>query len=156
MENTNTVSARMALAGYTRTYDNLMGGTRLGLDDHVLRRSVQRFYENMTFELLSENIAEVLQEMPDMEDILLDTPVGSKLVILRESDGFTFSVSYDINSSTGNYELFVHTVLVHDGTEGFYIFVEEGEICLKLCKDGTVEENANEFRLRDGRKERIA
>lgn len=71
-------------------------------------------------------------------------------------DGFAFSASYDINGRTGSNELFVHTVLVHDGTEGFYIFVEEGEICVKLCKDGTVEENTNEFHLRDRRKERTA
>lgn len=50
----------MNQADYTRIARNLWGGTKIGLSEHALHRSINRYYQYMSHDLLFHNILDVL------------------------------------------------------------------------------------------------
>lgn len=152
MKPCETVESRMWQATLTKRYD----GMRIGFDNHALRRSIGRYYEFMSPELLMDNIHELLAQISDLEDRLMDIPVESSFVITREKDGLTIFASYAYASeetagidNPNEILVYVHTVLV--ANEKQRVWVDDNDkMLLKVCQNGTVEENP--WELRRGKK----
>lgn len=143
---------RMQTADYTKRFHDLMGGTRIGMDFHALRHSIDGFHALMGYALMVENVADAFATVPDLEDRLMNLPEGSTFVILRENDGLTVFASFAINQATRDIDIFVHTTFIYEAIPSCYVFVnDEDKLLLKICKDGTVEENAGEFKTKSNR-----
>lgn len=150
----NQVEERMSTAAYTKTFQNLMGGTQIGIDGHALDQCKKRYYSAMTMDLLAENVKDLLASIPELEDELMDIHEGAKFGIYREEDGFVVLAAFGINKRTQNIMVFVHTILGFPNARrrAPIIFYEEyNELLLKLGVDGTVTKNAVEFQLRTPR-----
>lgn len=138
---------RMHQADFLITFSDCMGGTKIAMDAHAINRCHIRYMERMSMNLLAENVKDMLNAIPDMEDRLLDLEEGSKFTLYREEDGLVIFASFGILA--GYIGCFVHSILAF-GTKIFY--EETNKLLLKICKDGSIQENTEEFILRDREK----
>ena len=142
----DAVKARMAMADFTARRDMI----RIGFDAHTLLRSVQRYYRFMDKGLLAENILDLLNEVPDLEDRLLDNLLPNEtFVITRERDGLTVFAAYDYETVDADHDgallIFVKTVLV--ANEGQRVWVDDSDkLLLKICADDSIQEDPVELR----------
>lgn len=146
MKPANTVKNRIFFADFTKRYD----GVKVGFSYHSLRRSIGRYYPFMSNELLADNICALLQQVPDLEDRLMDLLPNESFVVTRESDGLTIFASYDYetNSADADVLVFVHTIYV--ANEGQRVYVDDSDkLLLKVCQNGTIEENPPELRRKN-------
>lgn len=148
MKPCETVKARMWDAALTKRFDS---GIRIGFGNHALARSVSRYYKFMSMDLLMDNIYGLLSQVPDLDDRLMDIPVNERFVIVRESDGLTIFASYDYNTiadteNAGDLLVFVHTILVAEERRRIWVD-DRDKLLLKICKDGSIQENPWELRL---------
>lgn len=78
----STTSERMQFADFTRTFHNLWGGTRIGMDTHALRRGCQRFYPLLSYELLAENIRAIfLSGGAELEELVMGVEFGGMFTV---------------------------------------------------------------------------
>lgn len=104
---------RMEQADFTWTYRDLWGGTKIGMDTHALRRSIGRFYQFMSFELLSSNIRDIYMKGGDsLEELVMAVPFGGQFVVFDEKSGLIIFADIDFNERTGLNDVFVHSLLV--------------------------------------------
>lgn len=136
---------RMEQADFTWTYRDLWGGTKIGMDTHALRRSIGRFYQFMSFELLSSNIREDLHEGAEiLWRNWLCVPFGGQFVVFDEKSGLIIFADIDFNERTGLNDVFVHSLLVYGGNER-KVYCEPDDSVFKVLLDGSVQENPEEF-----------
>lgn len=156
MKPCETVANRMLYeATLTKRYD----GMRIGFNNHALRRSIGRYYEFMSNELLMDNIHELLAQIPDLDYYLMDIPLEGSFVVTRERDGLTIFASYTLSDEESCGEglreilVYIHTVLVADERQRVWVD-DNDKLLLKVCKDGTIQENP--WELRRGKQKRNA
>lgn len=136
---------RMEQADFTWTYRDLWGGTKIGMDTHALRRSIGRFYQFMSFELLSSNIRDIyLKGGDDLEELVMAIPFGGQFVVFDEKSGLIIFADIDFNERTGLNDVFVHSLLVYEGDER-KVYCEPDDFVFKVLLDGSVQENPEEF-----------
>ena len=141
---------RMEQADFTWTYRDLWGGTKIGMDTHALRRSIGRFYQFMSFELLSSNIRDIYLKGGDcLEELVMSIPFGGKFVVFDEKTRMAIFAAIDFNERTNLNEVFVHSVYVLDEGENKHVFCEaENKGLFKVLEDGSVQENPLELVLK--------
>lgn len=146
-----SVQKRMEYADFTRTYFDLWGGTKIGMDTHALYRSIGRFYEYMNFDLLSSNICDVFRRGGEaLEDLVMGIPFDSKFVVYSEPTRMAIFSAIDYNSNTNLNEVFIHSIFILEGGKNDKVFCEVGNACLvKVCADGSVVENPPELVFND-------
>ena len=136
---------RMEQADFTWTYRDLWGGTKIGMDTHALRRSIGRFYQFMSFELLSSNIRDIYLKGGDcLEELVMAIPFGGQFVVVDEKAGLIIFADIDFNERTGLNDVFVHSLLVYEGGER-KVYCEPDDFVFKVLLDGSVQENPEEF-----------
>lgn len=136
---------RMEQADFTWTYRDLWGGTKIGMDTHALRRSIGRFYQFMSFELLSSNIRDIYMKGGDsLEELVMAVPFGGQFVVFDEKSGLIIFADIDFNERTGLNDVFVHSLLVYEGGER-KVYCEPDDFVFKVLLDGSVQENPEEF-----------
>ena len=136
---------RMEQADFTWTYRDLWGGTKIGMDTHALRRSIGRFYQFMSFELLSSNIRDIYLKGGDcLEELVMAIPFGGQFVVFDEKSGLIIFADIDFNERTGLNDVFVHSLLVYEGGER-KVYCEPDDSVFKVLLDGSVQENPEEF-----------
>lgn len=136
---------RMEQADFTWTYRDLWGGTKIGMDTHALRRSIGRFYQFMSFELLSSNIRDIYLKGGDcLEELVMAIPFGGQIVVFDEKSGLIIFADIDFNERTGLNDVFVHSLLVYEGGER-KVYCEPDDFVFKVLLDGSVQENPEEF-----------
>lgn len=136
---------RMEQADFTWTYRDLWGGTKIGMDTHALRRSIGRFYQFMSFELLSSNIRDIYLKGGDcLEELVMAIPFGGQFVVFDEKSGLIIFADIDFNERTGLNDVFVHSLLVYEGGER-KVYCEPDDFVFKVLLDGSVQENPEEF-----------
>lgn len=136
---------RMEQADFTWTYRDLWGGTKIGMDTHALRRSIGRFYQFMSFELLSSNIRDIYMKGGDsLEELVMAVPFGGQFVVFDEKSGLIIFADIDFNERTGLNDVFVHSLLVYEGNER-KVYCEPDDSVFKVLLDGSVQENPEEF-----------
>ena len=136
---------RMEQADFTWTYRDLWGGTKIGMDTHALRRSIGRFYQFMSFELLSSNIRDIYLKGGDcLEELVMAIPFGGQFVVFDEKSGLIIFADIDFNERTGLNDVFVHSLLVYEGGERT-VYCEPDDFVFKVLLDGSVQENPEEF-----------
>lgn len=137
---------RMEQADYTRTYQELWGGTKLGMDTHALWRSIGRFYEYMSFELLASNIRDIyLKGGQALEELVMAVPFGGKFVVFDEKTRMAIFSTIDFNEKTGKNEVFIHSIFVLDEGKNSKVFCTPDEARFKVLLDGSVQENPKEL-----------
>lgn len=138
---------RMEQADFTWTYRDLWSGTKIGMDTHALRRSIGRFYQFMSFELLSSNIQDIYKKGGEsLEELVMSIPFGGKFVVFDEKTRMAIFAAIDFNDKTGLNEVFVHSIYVLDEGEDKRVFCEaENKGLFKVLKDGSVQENPLEL-----------
>ena len=136
---------RMEQADFTWTYRDLWGGTKIGMDTHALRRSIGRFYQFMSFELLSSNIRDIYLKGGDcLEELVMAIPFGGQFVVFDEKSGLIIFADIDFNERTGLNDVFLHSLLVYEGGER-KVYCEPDDFVFKVLLDGSVQENPEEF-----------
>ncbi len=136
---------RMEQADFTWTYRDLWNGTKIGMDTHALRRSIGRFYQFMSFELLSSNIRDIYLKGGDcLEELVMAIPFGGQFVVFDEKSGLIIFADIDFNERTGLNDVFVHSLLVYEGGER-KVYCEPDDFVFKVLLDGSVQENPEEF-----------
>ena len=110
---------RMEQADFTWTYRDLWGGTKIGMDTHALRRSIGRFYQFMSFELLSSNIRDIYMKGGDsLEELVMAVPFGGQFVVFDEKSGLIIFADIDFNEGGQVLTMcLVHSLLVYGGNE---------------------------------------
>lgn len=138
---------RMEQADFTRTYKELWGGTKLGMDTHALWRGINRFYEFMSFELLALNIRDIYLKGGDsLEGLVMAIPFGGKFVVFDEKTRMAIFAAIDFNERTNLNEVFVHSIYVLDEGKNNRVFCEaENKGLFKVLEDGSVQENPLEL-----------
>ena len=127
------------------TYRDLWNGTKIGMDTHALRRSIGRFYQFMSFELLSSNIRDIYLKGGDcLEELVMAIPFGGQFVVFDEKSGLIIFADIDFNERTGLNDVFVHSLLVYEGGER-KVYCEPDDFVFKVLLDGSVQENPEEF-----------
>jgi hypothetical protein len=135
----------MEQADFTWTYRDLWNGTKIGMDTHALRRSIGRFYQFMSFELLSSNIRDIYLKGGDcLEELVMAIPFGGQFVVFDEKSGLIIFADIDFNERTGLNDVFVHSLLVYEGGER-KVYCEPDDFVFKVLLDGSVQENPEEF-----------
>jgi len=133
---------RMEQADFTWTYRDLWNGTKIGMDTHALRRSIGRFYQFMSFELLSSNIRDIYLKGGDcLEELVMAIPFGGQFVVFDEKSGLIIFADIDFNELN---DVFVHSLLVYEGGER-KVYCEPDDFVFKVLLDGSVQENPEEF-----------
>lgn len=142
-----SVKKRMEYADYTRTYFDLWGGTKIGMDTHALFRSIGRFYEYMNFDLLVSNVCDIYRKGGDqLEELVMSVPFDSKFVVFDEHTRMAVFAAIDYNSRTKLNEVFIHSIFVLNEDANARVFCEiENASMLKVCEDGGVLENPPEL-----------
>lgn len=129
---------RIQLADYTRIIHSLWGGTKIGIDTHALKRSIGRFYQFMSYELLIDNVLDILKT-EELEDYIMDIPMGGKFNVMNEKNGFTIFGSIGYDESTCLNECFIHSIFVFCPEEHKHVYTEdESTVRLKVDLGGTV------------------
>jgi hypothetical protein len=144
----STTSERMQFADFTRTFHNLWGGTRIGMDTHALRRGCQRFYPLLSYELLAENIRAIfLSGGAELEELVMGVEFGGMFTVYDEASRMAILASIDFNQTVGVNEVFVNTIYVREFHEPVYC-ERETKLRCKVNTDGSVTENPPELVLK--------
>ncbi|WP_191396183.1 hypothetical protein [Flavonifractor sp. An306] len=142
---------RMKFADFTRTFHNLWGGTKIGMDTHALRRGCQRFYPLLSYELLAENIRSIfLSGGAELEELAMGVELGGMFTIYDESSHMAILASIDFDQTVGVNEVFVNTIYVRRFQEPIYC-EHETKLRCKIGADGSVTENPPELVLKPPR-----
>ena len=145
-----SVFQRMQFADYTRTYFDLWGGTKFGMDTHALSRSIDRYYPFMSFDLLTSNIKDIYcHGGEELEDLVMALPLGTKFVVFDERINMAIFTAIDFNETTRLNEVFIHSIYVLKPWETTVYCEAENTGLFKLRADGTVEENPPELHLKE-------
>ncbi len=140
---------RMKFADFTRTFHNLWGGTKIGMDTHALRRGCQRFYPLLSYELLAENIRAIfLSGGGELEELVMGVELDGKFAIYDENSHLVILGSIDFNQEIGLNEVFINTVCTHDWKGPIFCDVDSKLMC-KVNLDGSITENPPDMVAKD-------
>lgn len=136
---------RMKFADFTRTFKNLWGGTKLGMDTHALRRGKERVYSFMSYELLAENIRAIfLSGGSELEELVMAVQFGGLFTVYDEDSRMAIMASIDFDQEVGVNEVFVNTVYVREWHEPIYCETRSELLC-RVNLDGSVTVNPPEL-----------
>lgn len=140
---------RMKFADFTRTFKNLWGGTKLGMDTHALQRGKERVYPFMSYELLAENIRAIfLSGGSGLEELVMEVQFGSLFTVYDEDSRMAIMASIDFNQDIGVNEVFINTVYVRKWLEPIYCDARIQLMC-RVNLDGSITVNPPELVCKD-------